>query len=63
MAMLTGAELKAWVRKRQEVLRRESRRTGKENHVKPCDSNFDYTSITKGSPEGLAMILAEINGK
>lgn len=61
--MLTGAELKERVRRREAVLLRESRRNGKENHVKPCNSNFDYTSITKGSPEGLAMILDEINGK
>lgn len=61
--MLTGAEFKARIRRREAVLLQESKRTGKENHVKPCESNFDYSSITKGSPEGLAMILDEINGK
>ncbi len=61
--MLTGSELKARIRRRQEELSRESGKNPKSGHVTPCDSNFDYSSITKGSKEGLAMILDEINGK
>jgi hypothetical protein len=61
--MLTGAELKERIQCRREALLRENKRNPKSDHVKPCDSNFDYTSITQGSKEGLAMILDEINGK
>jgi hypothetical protein len=61
--MLTGVELKERIERRQRVLLQESRQNAKSVHVKPCDSNFDYTSITQGSKEGLALILDEINGK
>ncbi len=61
--MLTGAELKARVERRQAVLSRKGGRRGKDDHVKPCDKNFDYSSITQGSKEGLALILDEINGR
>ncbi len=61
--MPTGAELRARIKRRQAALRKEQKRSGRENHVTPCDSNFEYSSITRGSKEGLELVLAEMNGK
>lgn len=61
--MLTGQELKALIEKRQKELSQKGESRNKNDHTKPCSHNFDYTSVTQGSKEGLALILDEISGK
>ena len=59
--MSTAGELDKIVQERRAQLdEQEENFNNKRKHVKPCDDNFTYSDISKGSKEGLDLILSEI---